>query len=147
MFLAFSLDRFRPFLRPAEMLVALSCSFPASSFDCFRPLDQRKCSLRFRVSFLRYLSTTVSPSHKRLAEMLVTRFPSCDLFRLLAPARTAVPYFLFPFAFLRLTVGRVSELLYAYCRTGCPMPRSDQDAVAAFPLHLVRMYPHTDWPR
>ena len=75
--------------------------------------------------------------------MLVTRFPSCDLFRLLAPARTAVPYFLFPFAFLRLTVGRVSELLYAYCRTGCPMPRSDQDAVAAFPLHLVRMYPHT----
>ena len=28
---------------------------------------------------------------------------------------------------------------YAYCHTGCPMLPSDQDAVPAFPLRLIRL--------
>ena len=57
------------------------------------------------------LPTIVSSSHKRPAEILGTRFPSRDLFRLLGPARTVVRFFMSLFALLRLIVGRVGALL------------------------------------
>ena len=40
----------------------------------------------------------------------MTFFLSYDLFHPLEPAHTVAPFFLFLFAFLRRTVGRVSEL-------------------------------------
>ena len=95
------------------MLVEFSCSFLASSFDRFRSLLETSENTRgvFVLTLLRSLSTTVSPSHKRPEEILVARLPSCDLFCLSGPARMVVPFSLFPFAFLRLTVDRVSGLL------------------------------------
>ena len=99
--------------RPAEMPAAFSCSFSCVIFRPFSPSLETGENTRsvFVFPFCVLFRRLFSPSHKRPAEILVTLVPSHDLFRLLGPARTVVSFVLSPFTFLRLTVGRVIELL------------------------------------
>ena len=112
-FRAFSFDRFRPLLETCEnacgVFVFLSCVLFRPFLPSLKTGGNTRSVFVFPSSVL--FRRLFSPSHKRPAGIIVTLLPSSDLFRPLGPARTVVPFFLSPFAFLRLTVGRVSELL------------------------------------
>ena len=100
--------------------------FLALSFDRFLPLLQTAGDSRsvFVFPSCVLFRRLFSPARKRPAEILVAFLPARNMFRLLGPARTVVPFFLLllPFAFLRFTVGRVNELLM------CILPHGLSDA-------------------